>query len=141
MAKIKKIKDNNGTTIYPLTSVDAVFDKNGKTLTGGGVLTYISTSIPTDLFLNFVTSDNLEGFGTIGGDYGVCCLILNNVSLSNISGSSYGVLMLANTGMNEYTYTLEPFNSNFHYTKVYDKNTIQSLLADNEFETTGWTRN
>lgn len=43
--------------------------------------------------------------------------------------------MLANTGMNEYTYTLEPFNSNFHYTKVYDKNTIQSLLADNEFET------
>ena len=88
------------------------------------MLTYISTSIPTDLFLNFVTSDNLEGFGTIGGDYGVCCLILNNVSLSNISGSSYGVLMLANTGMNEYTYTLEPFNSNFHYTKVYDKNTI-----------------
>lgn len=49
--------------------------------------------------------------------------------------------MLANTGMNEYTYTLEPFNSNSHYTKVYDKNTIQSLLADNEFETTGWTRN
>lgn len=42
MAKIKKIKDNNGTTIYPLTSVDAVFDKSGKTLTGGGALSFIA---------------------------------------------------------------------------------------------------
>lgn len=44
MAKIKKIKDNNGTTIYPLTSVDAVFDKNGKTLTGGGGAKFYSWS-------------------------------------------------------------------------------------------------
>ena len=36
MATIKKIKDNNGATIYPLTSVNAVFDQNGKTLTEGG---------------------------------------------------------------------------------------------------------
>lgn len=143
MAKIKKIKDNNGTTIYPLTSVDAVFDKNGKTLTGGGVLTYISASIPTDLFLNFVTSitnNTLDDLVTINGDYGVCCLILNNASLANISNYPYGILTLANTNQNEYTYTLRPFGSNSYYTKVYDTNTIQSLLADNEFETTGWTK-
>ena len=140
MAKIKKIKDNNGTTIYPLTSVDAVFDKNGKTLTGG-VLTYISTSIPTDLFLNLVMSDTLEGFGTINGDAGVCCLIFNNSLLTDISMSSDGILTFAYTNQNEYTYTLKPFSSNSVYTKVYDKNTIQTLLTDNEFETTGWTRN
>lgn len=55
--------------------------------------------------------------------------------------SSDGILTFAHTNQNEYTYTLKPFSSNSVYTKVYNKNTIQTLLTDNEFETTGWTRN
>ena len=62
------------------------------------MLTYISTSIPTDLFLSFVTSNNPEEFGTVDVDYGVCCLIFNNASLVSISYSSYGILTLVNTG-------------------------------------------
>lgn len=64
------------------------------------MLTYISTSIPTDLFLNFVTSitnNTLDDLVTINGDYGVCCLIFNNASLANISDYPYGILTLANT--------------------------------------------
>lgn len=62
MAKIKKIKDNNGTTIYPLTSVDAVFDKNGKTLTGGGVLSFIAgpdDDLKNNPTINSIIAQNL----------------------------------------------------------------------------------
>ena len=78
MAVIRKIK-NGDNTIYPITHADAIFDNNGKFLTGGGVLSFIAG--PDD---NPVSDKYLEYLGSADQIVSsITILCLNNKKVAN----------------------------------------------------------